>query len=138
MSSAAAMLKGQGCGRSVQRTTPQVVDRSHQLSARHLYKPCRVSCGAEPAQRANLNSAIAALALPALGTELIDPLLSICDTAFVGRIGAEQLAGVGIASSVFTYTFLFFNFLSTASAPLVARALARCVPATRCIAVPSV
>eukprot|EP00892_Ulva_mutabilis_P004326 jgi/Ulvmu1/2265/UM013_0112.1 len=31
----------------------------------------------------------------------------------------------GIASSVFTYTFLFFNFLSTASSPLITQALAR-------------
>ena len=86
----------------------------------------RVACEAESSKQGSLNTSIAAIALPALGTELIDPLLSLCDTAFVGRISAEQLAGVGIASSVFTYTFLFFNFLSTASAPLVARALARC------------
>jgi Na+-driven multidrug efflux pump len=73
-----------------------------------------------------LDSAIWALALPALGTELLDPLLSACDVAFVGRLGAAPLAGVGIASSVFTYTFLFFNFLSTALSPLVAQSLARC------------
>lgn len=75
----------------------------------------------------SLDASIAALAIPALGTELIDPLLSACDTAFVGRIGPQPLAGVGIASSVFTYTFLFFNFLSTASSPLITQALARSV-----------
>lgn len=74
----------------------------------------------------SLDSAIWALALPALGTELIDPLLSACDVAFVGRLGPLPLAGVGIASSVFTYTFLFFNFLSTALSPFVAQSLARC------------
>ena len=81
---------------------------------------------ADPEALPSVNAAIAALAIPALGTELVDPLLSACDTAFVGRLDAQQLAGVGIASSVFTYCFLFFNFLSTASAPLIAQSLARC------------
>lgn len=84
---------------------------------------CKAS---EKRVKISLDASIAALAIPALGTELIDPLLSACDTAFVGRIGPEPLAGVGIASSVFTYTFLFFNFLSTASSPLITQALARC------------
>lgn len=86
----------------------------------------RVLCKASKKRgKISLDASIAALAIPALGTELIDPLLSACDTAFVGRIGPEPLAGVGIASSVFTYTFLFFNFLSTASSPLITQALAR-------------
>jgi Na+-driven multidrug efflux pump len=89
-------------------------------------RPRSCTCTATPDDTKSLDRAIAGLALPALGTELIDPLLSVCDTAFVGRLGAEPLAGVGIASSVFTYAVLFFNFLSTASAPLIAQALAKC------------
>ena len=53
-----------------------------------------------------MDGQIAALAVPALGTELIDPLLSACDTAFVGRLGVEPLAGVALASSVFTISSL--------------------------------
>ena len=53
-----------------------------------------------------MDGKIAALAIPALGTELIDPLLSACDTAFVGRLGVEPLAGVALASSVFTISSL--------------------------------
>jgi Na+-driven multidrug efflux pump len=53
-----------------------------------------------------MDGKILALALPALGTELADPLLSACDTAFVGRLGVEQLAAVALASSVFTIASL--------------------------------
>lgn len=54
----------------------------------------------------SMDAKIAALAIPALGTELIDPLLSACDTAFIGRLGVEPLAGVALASSVFTISSL--------------------------------
>jgi MatE len=94
----------------------------------HARRRWQAACQAtkQPSTRQrSLDAAILALALPALGIELIDPLLSVCDTAFVGRVSAEQLAGVGIASSVFAYTYLFFNFLSTATAPLIAGALAK-------------
>lgn len=76
----------------------------------------------------SMDGKIAALAIPALGTELIDPLLSACDTAFVGRLGVEPLAGVALASSVFTISSLGLNFLATASSPLVTQALAGSVP----------
>lgn len=58
-----------------------------------------------------MDGKIAALAVPALGTELIDPLLSACDTAFVGRLGVEPLAGVALASSVFTISSLVRTIL---------------------------
>jgi len=46
------------------------------------------------------------------------------DTAFVGQLGANELAAFSINSSVFTFAFLVFNFLSTATTPAVAAALA--------------
>lgn len=80
------------------------------------------------ATAAELDGAILRLAVPALGTELLDPLLAAADTAFVGRLGADELAGVGIASTAFSFVFLFFNFLTVASSPLIAQALAACAP----------
>ncbi|CAG9460887.1 unnamed protein product [Pedinophyceae sp. YPF-701] len=71
-----------------------------------------------------LDARILSLAAPALGTLAIDPLLGVVDTAFVGRLGAEELAGLAPANSVFTFAFLCFNFLSQATAPLVGQALA--------------
>ncbi len=61
------------------------------------------------------------LSVPALGALLIDPLLTIADTAFVGRYSdsANQLAGMGSAAALLTFSFYLFNFLCTATTPLV-------------------
>jgi MATE family multidrug resistance protein len=64
--------------------------------------------------------AIAALAIPALGTLAIDPFVSIVDTAWVGRLGTEPLASLAIASAVFMAIFSIFNFVHAAVTPLVA------------------
>lgn len=61
------------------------------------------------------DSAIAALALPAVLALAADPLLSMVDTVFVGRAGAEPLAALGVNSALFTLAFVVFNFLATAT-----------------------
>lgn len=66
------------------------------------------------------DGAIAALAIPALGTLAIDPLVSIVDTAWVGRLGTQELASLAIASAVFLAVFSIFNFVQAAVTPLVA------------------
>ncbi len=53
-----------------------------------------------------------------------DPLLSIVDTLFVGKAGTDALAALGVNSALFTLSFLVFNFLATATTPLVASSLA--------------
>ncbi|VEU40707.1 unnamed protein product [Pseudo-nitzschia multistriata] len=65
---------------------------------------------------------ILGLAVPALGALLIDPLLTLADTAFVGRFAESpyELAGMGSASALLTFAFYVFNFLCTATTPLVA------------------
>lgn len=71
------------------------------------------------------DSAIFALAVPAVLALAADPLLSIVDTAFVGRGGqADALAALGVDTALFTLAFLVFNFLGTATTPLVASSLA--------------
>ena len=69
--------------------------------------------------------AIAALALPALGTLAVDPLVSIVDTAWVGRLGTGSLASLAIASAVFIAVFSVFNFVHAAVTPLVAGEVGR-------------
>ena len=69
--------------------------------------------------------AIAALAIPALGTLAIDPLVSIVDTAWVARLGTESLASLAIASAVFAAVFSIFNFTYSAVTPLVAGEVGR-------------
>ncbi len=68
---------------------------------------------------------ILALALPALGALAADPLVSLVDTAFVGRLGPVELAALGVNASVFAFAFLVFNFLAYGTTPMVGRALGR-------------
>jgi len=69
--------------------------------------------------------AILALAVPALGSLAADPVLSLVDTAFVGRLGALPLAALGIDTALFAFAFAVFNFLAYATTPLVAQARGR-------------
>jgi MATE family multidrug resistance protein len=45
------------------------------------------------------------------------------DTALVGRLGADELAALGVNTSLFTLSFVVFNFLATATTPAVATAV---------------
>ncbi len=68
---------------------------------------------------------ILALAIPALGSLAADPLVSLVDTMFVGRVGPAALGALGVASGVFGLAFFVFNFLATGVTPMVAGARAR-------------
>ena len=69
--------------------------------------------------------AIFRIAVPALGALAADPLVSIVDTAFVGRLGGGALAALGVATGVFTFAFFVFNALAYASTALISGALGR-------------
>lgn len=68
---------------------------------------------------------IARLAIPALGALATDPLVSMVDTVFVGRLGVVPLAALGVNTAIFSLAFVVFNFLAYGTTPLVARALGR-------------
>ena len=76
----------------------------------------------DEASDAGTGRAILELAVPALGALLVDPLLTLADTAFVGRYSESpyELAGMGSASALLIFAFYIFNFLCTATTPLVA------------------
>jgi len=69
--------------------------------------------------------AILALAIPALGSLIAEPVLSLVDTAFIGRVGTDALGALGIASAVFALSFFLFNFLEYGTTTEVARAVGR-------------
>ncbi len=73
--------------------------------------------------RSRHDRAVAALALPALGSLIADPLLGLIDTAFVGRVGSDSLAGLGVASALFGVAFFVFNFLEYGTTTEVARSV---------------
>ena len=76
----------------------------------------------------SLDARIWALALPAVASLLLDPLLGAVDTAFVGRIegdgAAAALGGLAVSTTVFNFSFKLFNFLAVVTGPLVAAQIA--------------
>lgn len=70
-----------------------------------------------------MNRSILRLAIPALGALAIDPLLTLADTAFVARLGVNDLAALGVDTAILGFAFFAFNFLAYVTTPLVARAL---------------
>jgi len=64
---------------------------------------------------------ILTLAVPALGALAADPLYSLADTVFVGRLGAEELGAVAVGTAAFTASFWLFSFLAYGVTPRVAR-----------------
>jgi len=54
---------------------------------------------------AAVDARIVRLALPAMCGALIDPVLSLVDTAWVGRLGAAPLAALGPCCEIFTFSF---------------------------------
>ncbi|MDH3731123.1 MAG: MATE family efflux transporter [Acidimicrobiia bacterium] len=70
-----------------------------------------------------LDREITRLALPALGSLAVEPLVSLVDTAFVGRLGSDELAGLGISGAVFLWSFIIFIFLAYATTTIVAGAV---------------
>lgn len=74
-------------------------------------------------RHAELDRRIGALALPALGALVAEPLFLATDTALVGHLGAEPLAGLGIASTILQTAIGLLIFLAYATTPTVARRL---------------
>jgi putative MATE family efflux protein len=64
---------------------------------------------------------IVALSVPAMAALAADPLLSLVDTALVGRLGSVPLAALGVNAAVFTTVFWMFNFLTYGTTAEVAR-----------------
>ena len=63
------------------------------------------------------------IGVPALIGMIADPLLSLVDTGFVGRLGAIPLAALGACTSIFHLAFNAFRATTTATTSLVATAL---------------
>ena len=64
---------------------------------------------------------IVRLAVPALGALAAEPLYLLADTAIVGHLGTNPLAGLAVAGTVLTAAFSVFNFLAYSTTASVAR-----------------
>ncbi|MEV7414378.1 MATE family efflux transporter [Streptomyces sp. NPDC089919] len=64
---------------------------------------------------------ILALAVPAFGALVAEPLFVLADSAIVGHLGTPQLAGLGVAAALLTTAVSIFVFLAYATTAAVAR-----------------
>ncbi|RLL67857.1 MATE family efflux transporter [Streptomyces sp. Z26] len=64
---------------------------------------------------------ILALALPAFGALVAEPLFLMADSAVVGHLGTPQLAGLGVAAALLQTAVHVFVFLAYATTAAVAR-----------------
>jgi putative MATE family efflux protein len=71
----------------------------------------------------NRSREILALAVPALGALVVEPLFLLTDTAIVGALGTDALAGLGLASAVLSTLVGLFVVLAYGTTASVARRL---------------
>ncbi|WP_299169359.1 MATE family efflux transporter [uncultured Arthrobacter sp.] len=73
--------------------------------------------------RRQLGRSILRLAVPALGALIAEPLFLLADSAIVGHLGVNELAGLGLASTVLQTAVGLMVFLAYSTTPAVARFL---------------
>lgn len=73
--------------------------------------------------RRSLSRQILSLAVPAFGALIAEPLFLLADTAMIGRLGAAELAGVGLAAAIVQTVTGLLIFLAYSTTPAVARFL---------------
>ena len=76
-----------------------------------------------------LTRRILALAVPAFGALIAEPLFLLADTAIIGHLGTAQLAGVGIGTTILHTLTGLMIFLAYATTPAVARLIGAGNPA---------
>ncbi|RKW70511.1 MATE family efflux transporter [Galactobacter caseinivorans] len=95
---------------------------SPQPPAEPSAKPRRTAAGRPARQQfPGLTKQILVLAVPALGALIAEPLFLLADTAIVGHLGVEQLAGAGLGTTVLGTVVGLMVFLAYATTPAVAR-----------------
>jgi len=72
-------------------------------------------------ERRSIDREIRAIAVPAVAALATEPLYELCDTAILGRIGTEALAGAALAIRVLAFGHAAFVFLMFGTTAAVAR-----------------
>ena len=68
---------------------------------------------------------ILALAVPAFGALIAEPIFVLTDSALIGQLGKAELAGMSIAATLVTTVVGLMNFLAYSVTPAVAQPSAR-------------
>ncbi|WP_122819680.1 MATE family efflux transporter [Varibaculum vaginae] len=74
-------------------------------------------------EKQSLNRQIFSLALPALGSLIAEPLLTMADSVLVGHLGTLELAGLAIGSTVLTLIVGICVFLAYTTTAVTGRAV---------------
>ena len=74
-------------------------------------------------ERQRVDRTLFRLALPALGTLAVEPLYVATDTAIIGRVGSDELAGLAAAATVLALVVAGTNFLAYGTTERVANAI---------------
>ena len=77
----------------------------------------------DKAPKQSLNRQIISLALPALGSLIAEPLLTMADSILVGHLGTLELAGLAIGSTVLTLIVGICVFLAYTTTAVTGRAV---------------
>ncbi|WP_422934713.1 MATE family efflux transporter [Sinomonas sp. P47F7] len=83
----------------------------------------RGSAHGGPRGTASTAREILRLALPAFGSLIAEPLFLLADSAIVGHLGVDELAGLGLATTVLQTAVGLMVFLAYGTGPAVARFL---------------
>ena len=83
--------------------------------------PSGSTAASAPQDARALTRRILALAVPAFGALIAEPLFLLADTAIIGHLGTAQLAGVGIGTTILHTLTGLMIFLAYATTPAVAR-----------------
>ncbi|GAA5225976.1 MATE family efflux transporter [Paeniglutamicibacter antarcticus] len=78
---------------------------------------------AAPGLSGGLGRSILALAVPALGALIAEPLFLLADSAIIGHLGINELAGAGLGTTVLQTVVGLMVFLAYSTTPTVARAI---------------
>ena len=65
----------------------------------------------------SLNRRILALAVPAFGALIAEPIFVLTDSALIGQLGKAELAGMSIAATLVTTVVGLMNFLAYSVTP---------------------
>src|SRR5437868_10532459 len=78
-----------------------------------------------PGEPISLNRQLFHLAWPSLVENLLQTMLGVVDLIFVGKLGADAIAGVGLGSQLMFTLVVAFMGISVGTTALVARAIGR-------------
>ncbi|KAL6763380.1 mate-domain-containing protein [Haematococcus lacustris] len=81
--------------------------------------------GSRPALSPAFDKEIAAIALPALCSMLLEPFMGVINSGMIGRLGTQQLGAVSVASLVVSFATFLFSFLLFLTTPEIAAAVSK-------------